>query len=142
MALPDKAKELSTDPSLRIRVLSVGQARTSEKYMPAAPVPAAQNALDAAGLTIDEIDCVKTHNPFVVNDIVFARETGWDVLNMNNYGSSLVWGHPNGPTGMRSVIELIEELKLRGGGKGLFTGCAAGDLGMAVVVDVDQRPIN
>ena len=110
--------------------------------MPAAPVPAAQNALDAAGLTIDEIDCVKTHNPFVVNDIVFARETGWDVLNMNNYGSSLVWGHPNGPTGMRSVIELIEELKLRGGGKGLFTGCAAGDLGMAVVVDVDQRPIN
>lgn len=136
----DKARELSGDRGIRIRVLSVGQARTSEKFMPAAPVPAAQNALDAAGLTIDEIHCVKTHNPFVVNDIVFSRETGWDVLNMNNYGSSLVWGHPNGPTGLRSVIELIEELKIRGGGKGLFTGCAAGDLGMAVVIDVDQRP--
>ena len=39
-------------------------------------------------------------------------------------------------------VELIEELKLRGGGKGLFTGCAAGDLGMAVVIAVDERPAN
>ena len=37
---------------------------------------------------------------------------------------------------MRAVIELIEELALRGGGYGLFTGCAAGDSAMAVVVEV------
>jgi acetyl-CoA acetyltransferase len=59
---------------------------------------------------------------------------------MNNYGCSLIWGHPNGPTGMRLVIEIIEELVERGGGRGLFTGCAAGDTGMAVVVEVrDSR---
>ena len=46
---------------------------------------------------------------------------------MNNYGCSLIWGHPQGPTGLRSVIELIEELVIRGGGRGLFQGCAAGD---------------
>ena len=46
---------------------------------------------------------------------------------MNNYGCSLIWGHPQGPTGLRSVIELIEELVQRGGGRGLFVGCAAGD---------------
>jgi acetyl-CoA acyltransferase len=41
---------------------------------------------------------------------------------------------------MRCVIELIEELALHGGGFGLFTGCAAGDSGMAVVVKVaDSR---
>ena len=55
---------------------------------------------------------------------------------MNNYGSSLIWGHPQGPTGMRSVIELIEELVLRGGGTGLFSGCAAGDSAMALVLRV------
>ena len=37
---------------------------------------------------------------------------------------------------MRAVIELIEELAMRGGGYGLFTGCAAGDSAMAVVVEV------
>ena len=51
--------------------------------------------------------------------------------------SSLVFGHPQGPTGMRLVIELIEELVDRGGGYGLFTGCAAGDHGAALVLKVD-----
>ena len=38
--------------------------------------------------------------------------------------------------GTRAIIELIEELVQRGGGYGLFTGCAAGDTGMAVVLEV------
>jgi acetyl-CoA acetyltransferase len=37
---------------------------------------------------------------------------------------------------MRLIIELIEELALRGGGYGLFTGCAAGDTAAAIVVKV------
>ena len=57
---------------------------------------------------------------------------------MNNFGSSLIWGHPQGPTGMRLIIELIEELVLLGGGYGLFTGCAAGDSAAAVVVKVSD----
>lgn len=55
---------------------------------------------------------------------------------MNNYGCSLVYGHPQGPTGLRLIIELIEELVLRGGGRGLFHGCAADDTAMAVIVEV------
>ncbi len=55
---------------------------------------------------------------------------------INNYGCSLVWGHPQAPMGTRSIIELIEELALRGGGWGLFAGCAAGDTAMAVVLEV------
>jgi acetyl-CoA acetyltransferase len=107
--------------------------------MPEATIPAARQALDQAGLNISDIAAVKSHNPFAVNDIVFARQTGADLRTMNNYGCSLIWGHPQGPTGLRSVIELIEELVLRGGGRGLFQGCAAGDTAMAVVIDVDQR---
>ena len=38
--------------------------------------------------------------------------------------------------GTRAIIELIEELALCGGGFGLFTGCAAGDTAMAVVLEV------
>jgi acetyl-CoA acetyltransferase len=34
------------------------------------------------------------------------------------------------------MIELIEELAVRGGGRGLFQGCAAGDTAMAVVIEV------
>jgi acetyl-CoA acetyltransferase len=50
-----------------------------------------------------------------------------------------VWGHPQGPTGLRSIIELIEDLTLLGGGYGLFTGCAAGDSAAAVVLKVTEN---
>jgi len=41
--------------------------------------------------------------------------------------------------GTRGIIELLEELAQRGGGFGLFTGCAAGDTAMAAVVEVADR---
>jgi acetyl-CoA acetyltransferase len=106
--------------------------------MPEAPVPAAEQALLRAGLRIQDIDAIKTHNPFVINDIVLADHFKWPTESFNRFGSSLVWGHPQGPTGLRGVIELIEELVMRGGGTGLFTGCAAGDTGLAVVLKVSE----
>lgn len=136
LATPERARELSRDRAIDIRVRAFGQARVEPGFMPAAPAPAARRALQAAGLGIGEMAAIKTHNPFVLNDIVFATEFGIDAMDFNNFGSSLVWGHPQGPTGLRAVIELIEELVLRGGGHGLFTGCAAGDSAMAVVLQV------
>jgi acetyl-CoA acetyltransferase family protein len=132
----EKARELSANPKLEIRLLGYGLARADVAHMPYAPIPAARRALDRAGLAIKDIAVVKTHNPFAVNDIVFARETGFDLMKMNNYGCSLIWGHPQGPTGLRTIIEMIEELAMRGGGRGLFTGCAAGDSAMAAVLEV------
>ncbi len=133
----DRARELASDPAIAVTVRGFGLARVEKSMMPAATVPAARRALEMAGVDIDDLAAIKSHNPFAVNDIVFARETGADLNRMNNFGCSLVWGHPQGPTGMRLVIELIEELTLRGGGWGLFEGCAAGDTAMAVVVRVD-----
>ncbi len=130
------AREFSTDPKIQVELLGFGQARVDKGHMPLAVAPAALEALKNAGLAIKDVDAVKTHNPFAVNDIAFARATGFPLEKMNNYGCSLVWGHPQGPTGLRSVIELIEELAMRGGGVGLFGGCAAGDSGMAVVLRV------
>ncbi|MEE8412120.1 MAG: thiolase family protein, partial [Acidobacteriota bacterium] len=74
--------------------------------------------------------------PFAVNDLYLAKELGLDANDFNNFGSSLIFGHPQGPTGMRLVIELIEELAQTGGGHGLFVGCAAGDTAAGVVVKV------
>jgi hypothetical protein len=78
--------------------------------MPEASIPAAQRALAQAGLAIERMHALKTHNPFALNDILFARAMGVDLGRMNNYGCSLVWGHPQGPMGTRAIIELIEEL--------------------------------
>lgn len=137
LATAGRARELSRRPEIGIEILAFGQSRTEKGYMPQAPIEAASRALARAGLAVADLHAVKTHNPFVVSDIALARATGFDVMAMNNNGCSLVWGHPQSPTGLRSVIELIEELAERGGGLGLFTGCAAGDSAMAVVLRVD-----
>ncbi len=132
----ERATELSSDAAITVEILSFGQARVEMAYMPSAPIPAAKQALDLANIGISDVAAIKTHNPFAVNDIIFANEFGVDVMQMNNYGCSLIWGHPQGPTGMRAIIELIEELAGKGGGYGLFSGCAAGDTAMAVVIKV------
>lgn len=135
---PEKAAELSRDPKIRVRLRGFGQSRTEKGHMPQAPVEAARRALDHAAIGIEAVDVVKSHNPFAVNDIVFARETGFPLEKMNNYGCSLIFGHPQGPTGVRLIIEMIEELAIRGGGIGLFHGCAAGDSAMATVIEVSD----
>ncbi|HNT40320.1 MAG TPA: thiolase family protein [Rubrivivax sp.] len=136
LTTPERARELATDPKIAVRLLGFGQARVELALMPEAPAPAAARALAQAGLAIGDIDVVKTHNPFALNDLVFAKVMGIPWQPINPFGCSLVWGHPQAPMGTRAVIEMIEALALRGGGRGLFTGCAAGDSAMAVVIEV------
>lgn len=133
-----RARELATDPSIEVEILGFGMSRVEPGYMPMAPAPAAQRALQQVGISLAAVDVIKTHNPFAVNDIALSRDTGFPWQKMNQYGSSIVWGHPQAPTGMRAILEMIEELVLRGGGVGLFTGCAAGDTGHATVIRVSD----
>jgi acetyl-CoA acetyltransferase len=135
----EHARSLSRDPAVVIEAVGFGQARAELAHMPEATVPAAQRAMLQAGIQSRDLKAVKTHNPFAINDIILSRAIGFPLERMNNFGCSLVWGHPQAPTGVRSIIELIEELVLAGGGYGLMTGCAAGDSAMAVVLKVSPR---
>jgi acetyl-CoA acetyltransferase len=134
----ERARELARDRAIEVQLLSYAEARTKKGFMAKATVPAARAALLAAGTSVDRLRSIKTHNPFAVNDVYLARELGLGVEDFNDYGSSLIYGHPQAPTGMRLVIELIEELALEGGGLGLFVGCAAGDTAAAVIVRVGR----
>jgi len=132
----EKARELSADPDVEIQVVSYGYARTKPAFMAAAVYPAAQMALDNAGIKAADLKVIKTHNPFAANDIYLAEKLGLDVNAMNNYGCSLIFGHPQGPTAGRLIIEGIEEVVMAGGGYLLFAGCAAGDTAAALVAKV------
>ena len=39
--------------------------------------------------------------------------------------------------GLRGIVELVEALRMQGGGVGVFTGCAADDTGAALVLRVE-----
>jgi len=137
LAVTDRSTALAIGGPVTVQILGTGFGRAEPAFMPKAPVQAAAKALRDADVPLGAIDFVTTHNPFAVNDLWFAHETGFDLERMNVYGSSLIYGHPQAPTGARALAELIHALQERGGGLGLFAGCAAGDDAGAVVVRVD-----
>lgn len=132
----ERAKELSPRPEIDIRFLGKAETRAEPSLMPEAPGLAVRKLLDRVGMTMDDVAVVKNHNPFAVNDVVFAKQTGYDWAKMNNTGCSLVWGHPQGPTLTRTLIEALEEAVDLGGGNVLIFGCAAGDVGIAALFQV------
>ncbi len=132
----EKARELSADAAVEIQLISYGHARAKKAFMPAAVPGAVKMALEKADIRIEDAKAVKTHNPFIVNDLYLGQQTGIDADRINNYGCSLIYGHPQGPTAARLIIEGIEEVVMAGGGYLLFGGCTAGDSAASVVLKI------
>jgi len=136
---PEAARELSPRPEIEIALVAKAEVRTSPSLMPEAPAFAVAKLLERTGLKMDDIAVVKNHNPFAVNDAIFSKVVDYDWRKMNTTGCSLVWGHPQGPTLTRSLIEGLEEAVSLGGGYVLLFGCAAGDVGIAAVFEVSDE---
>lgn len=134
----DKAKELSPRPEIDIQFIAKAEVRALPSLMPEAPTLAVQKLLDRTGLTMQDIAVAKNHNPFAVNDAIFSKVMDYDWRLMNTTGCPLVWGHPQGPTLTRVLIEALEEAVDLGGGYVLIFGCAAGDVGIAAILKVSE----
>ena len=134
----EKARELSARPEIDIQFVAKTEIRAYPSYMPESPVLAVKKLLGMTGLKMSDMAVVKNHNPFAVNDAIFAKVMDYDWHNMNNSGCPLVWGHPQGPTLARVLIEALEEAVDLGGGYVLVFGCAAGDVGIAAILKVSE----
>jgi acetyl-CoA acetyltransferase len=132
----EKAKELSPRPEIDIQYVAKTEVRADPGMMAEAPGLAVRKLLKRCGMTMADVAVAKNHNPFAVNDVIFAKMLECDWHDLNKTGSSLVWGHPQGPTLTRALIEALEEAVDLGGGNVLLFGCAAGDVGIAALFRV------
>lgn len=132
----DKVAEISPRPEIDIEFIAKAELRTLPSLMPEAPALVVQKLLKKTDLAMSDMKVVKNHNPFAVNDAIFAKVLEYDWHNMNNTGCPLVWGHPQGPTLTRVLIEAFEEAVDLGGGYVLLFGCAAGDVAIAAIFKV------
>ncbi len=132
----EAAREVSRKPEIDIRFVAKAEVRADPSLMPEAPALAVRRLLSATGLSLADVAVIKNHNPFAVNDAIFSRMLEHDWKKMNTTGCSLVWGHPQGPTLTRVLIEALEEAVDLGGGHVLVFGCAAGDVGIAALLRV------
>ena len=134
----EKAREISPRPEIDIRFIAKGEVRAAPSLMPEAPSFAVRRLLERTGVAMKDIAVVQCHNPFAANDVIFSKLLDHPWREMNRTGCSLVWGHPQGPTLTRSLIEGLEEAVARGGGYVLIFGCAAGDIGTSALFKVED----
>ncbi|HET8719016.1 MAG TPA: acetyl-CoA C-acetyltransferase [Nocardioidaceae bacterium] len=128
-----KARELGITPLARI--VSTGVTALSPEIMGLGPVEASRQALDRAGMTIDDIDLVEINEAFAAQVLPSARDLGIDLDRLNVNGGAIAVGHPFGMTGARITSTLINSLQHHDKQFGLETMCVGGGQGMAMVLE-------
>ena len=118
------------------KLVSWGQGGVDPKIMGVGPVVASRQAMDKAGLKIEDIDLVEANEAFAAQSIAVARELHFDMSKVNVNGGAIALGHPVGASGARIIVTLLHEmLKRPEAKKGLATLCIGGGMGVATIFE-------
>ena len=120
----------------RAKLVSWGQGGVDPKIMGVGPVPASRQAMEKAGLKIEDMDLVEANEAFAAQSIAVARELGFDMSKVNVNGGAIALGHPVGASGARIIVTLLHEMAKRPEAKkGLATLCIGGGMGVATIFE-------
>ena len=118
------------------KLVSWGQGGVDPKIMGVGPVPASRQAMEKAGLTIDDMDLIEANEAFAAQSIAVARELHFDMSKVNVNGGAIALGHPVGASGARIIVTLLYEMAKRPEAKkGLATLCIGGGMGVATIFE-------
>ena len=137
-----KAEERGLKPLATI-VTSICSA-TAPRYIASIPALTIQKALDAAAMTIDDMDLIEINEAFAAMPLVSTKilangdEKKWKELRekTNVNGGAIAIGHPVGASAARITMTLAYELRRRGGGYGVAAICGGLAQGEAVILEV------
>lgn len=129
------AETLGADPL--VRVVSRGVAANEPQYFGEAPVPAANLALERAGITWDQVGSVELNEAFAAQVLVNLDSWGIDLDDerVNAWGGAIALGHPLGASGSRVLGTLARRLKAENRRWGLAALCVGVGQGVAMVVE-------
>ncbi len=99
------------------------------------PTPACQRALDVAGLVPSDIDLWELNEAFAAVPLRLMDTMNIPHDRMNVNGGAIAMGHPLGATGAMIAGTLVDEMERRDVGLGVVTLCAAGGMGIAMVLE-------
>jgi acetyl-CoA acyltransferase 2 len=117
------------------RLVAWGIAGVDPSIMGIGPAPAARRALDRAGLPLDAMDLVDINEAFAPQFAAVSKELGLDPAKTNVNGGAIAITHPLAASGARITVNLLHELRRRGGRFGLGAACIGGGQGMAIIIE-------
>jgi acetyl-CoA C-acetyltransferase len=133
MATPQRAEQLGLRP--KARIVSSVLAGSDPVMMLTGPIPATQQLLERAGLTIEDIDLFEINEAFASVVLAWAKETGADLDRTNVNGGAIAVGHPLGASGTILLTRALHELERTGGRYALISMCCGGGLGTGTIIE-------
>lgn len=106
------------------------------RIMGIGPVEASRQALDKAGLSIDDMDHIELNEAFAAQSLACTRSLGLndDDPRVNPQGGAIALGHPLGMTGARILLTAARQLSRNGGRYALVTLCIGVGQGYATIL--------
>ncbi|MGL5434264.1 MAG: acetyl-CoA C-acetyltransferase [Lachnospiraceae bacterium] len=116
------------------KLVSWGQGGVAPEIMGVGPVPASRQAMEKAGMAIEQIDLIEANEAFAAQSIAVAKELNFDMEKVNVNGGAISLGHPVGASGARIIVTLLHEMqKQEEAHNGLATLCIGGGMGVATI---------
>jgi 3-oxoadipyl-CoA thiolase len=121
----------------KARIVSMGVAGVEPRIMGIGPVPASQQALKKAGLTLNDIDIIELNEAFAAQSLACIRALGLadDDPRINPNGGAIALGHPLGMSGARLLNTAALELHAQQKRYALVTMCIGVGQGYAVIIE-------
>ncbi|HKF59219.1 MAG TPA: acetyl-CoA C-acetyltransferase [Blastocatellia bacterium] len=129
----DRARLMELVPLATI--VAYSSAGVDPRYMGMGPVPAIEQALGKADLSIDDIDLFELNEAFAAQSVAVIKQLGLDSSRVNVNGGAIALGHPIGASGARVLVSLLYEMQRRGSKRGLASLCIGGGQGIAMIVE-------
>ena len=117
------------------RLVSYGIAGVDPKIMGIGPVPSSQQALQRAGLKVEDIDVVESNEAFAVQALAVSCDLKLDPKKTNPNGGAVGLGHPIGATGAVLTVKALYELQRSGGRYAMVTMCIGGGQGITAIFE-------
>lgn len=130
----DMVKELDLEPQARLAAYAT--AGLEPRIMGMGPIYAIPKALKQAGLQLKDIDLIELNEAFASQSVAIIKELdlNTDILNVN--GGAIALGHPLGCTGTKLTVQLLDEMKSRGGKYGMVSMCVGTGQGAASIFEL------
>jgi acetyl-CoA C-acetyltransferase len=118
-----------------VRLVSWAESATEPAHFGIAPAKAVEKSLQAARMTLTDIDLIEANEAFAAQTLALTREVGWDLERVNVNGGAIALGHPIGASGARIMATLVHEMHRRDVTVGMATLCVGGGMGVCAIVE-------
>jgi len=127
-------KDNGVKPIAKFRSYSV--AADSPAYLGPAQLVAIPKACELAGIKVEDVDLFEINEAFASVALHVIKNLNLDADKVNVNGGAIALGHPLGCTGGKLTVQILDELKRRGGKYGVVTMCVGGGMGAAGVYEL------